>query len=185
MGQFSHITCAKCGNNNRCISNARVWALLRVNSENHIRAAIIGWIKEQTSRWHSLVSSSPSSSLATRMSMRCRASVACTQKRAARALQHLGIFGGFASREIPAAVINVSTLAYAPVPGARQRVREHGGCRLFSQTLLCRSASLAVEPLRFRKARESQRVPSSVPDRRRCCGKLRGFYMEILYACYF
>lgn len=27
-------------------------------------------------------------------------------------------------REIPAAVINVSTLAYTPVPGARQRVRE-------------------------------------------------------------
>lgn len=58
--------------------------------------------------------SSPSSSLATSVRSRAR-NVAFTRERATRALHHLGIFGGFASREIPVAVINVSTLAYAPV----------------------------------------------------------------------
>lgn len=119
--------------------------------------------------------------------MRSRASVAFTQKRVARALHHLGIFGWFASREIPVAVINVSTLAYAPVPWPDKGLESMAACRFFPQTLLCQNVSSTTKPLRFRKARESRRVLSSsaVFNPRQCCGKFRGFYMKILHTCYF
>lgn len=92
--------------------------------------------------------------------MRSHASVTFARKRAARALHHLGIFGWFASQEIPAAVINVSTLAYAPVSWPDKGLESTATCRPFPQTL-CQNVSSTIKPLRFRKARESRRVLSS------------------------
>lgn len=82
-----------------------------------------------------------------------RSSVAFAEKRAASALHHPGIFGRFASREIPAAAINVSTLAYAPThSGRRQRVRAPAAVGLSRKHCCVEVQVWRTGPLRFGKA---------------------------------